>query len=261
MPASCSERRSPSGPATRAARGALVAAALAATACTTRDIPATPFRLEAVVVSTGRSLADGITTPATIVRVGGTGTRIDDTTFEIDDATVGRVRLRFDRTVAPELAFPARLTGEQVLVDVFVDPGQLTPSGDAPMPISGFRIATQPAAPTYEFMLGESSTPLPSGAPGVPFSLEPVIGNEDIPFMELVVDFRDYEPARCGPVYLASLSIQLADRTVALQRGEQADMVVGSRPDPLHVLHVLSYQRRGRCSGQSESWTQIAAWR
>jgi hypothetical protein len=95
----------------------------------------------------------------------------------------------------------------------------------------------------------------------VPFALRPVLGSAGLPSMELVVDFRDMEPARCGAVYLATLSAQTADQSFALRRGEQADLVLGGRTDPLHLLHVVSYQRRGTCAGQSESWTQIAAWR
>jgi hypothetical protein len=234
--------------------------ALAAAACTSRDVTVHPFRLEAVVFATGRSVADEATFPSTIIVLEGKATVVDEVTLDVADATRGQVRLRFDRTAAPEVAFPARLSGQDVRVDLFVDPGQLGPADGVVVPISGLRVTTTPATLTYDFILGETSAHVTSGGPDVPFSFLPFLGGFDPPPMRLEVDFREMDPARCGPVYLAVLSIELADRTIDLRRGEQAEMVV-VRPEPLHVLHVQSYQRRGTCSGQSESWTQIAAWR
>jgi hypothetical protein len=259
VPASCSDR------ALRALhpRRAVALAALASLlACATRDVDVKPFRLEAVLAS-GVSVADGATGAGTeVVRLTGPARRLGDTELEVADPARGTVTLRFDRSAAPELAFPARLEGAPVVAEIFVMPDQRGPTG-APSPITGFRVATRPEAPTYEFALGESSERFSNGTPAVPLAVLRVFGDEDLPPLEtaLTTDFRDAEPARCGLVYLASLAIQLADRTAGLARGERVQVAYGSRPEPLTVLHVLSYERHGVCAGQSETWTQIATWR
>lgn len=244
------------GTARARALAALAAAALVG--CPSRSLDVRPFRLSATLPD-GSSLA----TPgqARVISLTGTARRPDETTLTVEDATHGLVTLRFDRSGAPELAFPARLDGAAVLAEVFVEPTSAGPAGGL-LPITGLRVATQPGAPTYEFALGETSAQDPIGGPVAPLAIQPVRGTEDLPGLLEEPDFRDDVPDRCGLAYLAYVQVFVQGAQVAaLGRGHRAQVVIGVRTDPLTILNVVSYQRRGTCAGQSESWTQVAAWR
>ena len=56
-------------------------------------------------------------------------------------------------------------------------------------------------------------------------------------------------------------TIALLSECLTLEPGDRGTVSVGARPEPWNVLHVTSWQRDGKCRGQSGTWTQIIAWR
>lgn len=250
----------------------LALAALALGACTERDADTRPFHL-AVTGPDGASLAVGdapvlltflgtaaVPGPTTFV-VGG-AVRVVDPQDPAADVPAGDVTLSFDGAAAPDLAFPARLAGQAVMVEVAVVPGATGPVGE-PLPVWVIRIATGPRlAPTYELTMGETTAERTDGIAGVPAVLGPFFGDEDVPAFLVEADWTDYQPAECGLVYLDALRVFAPDgSSIVLRPGETGQRAVGLRPDPWNVRHVLSWHRRGKCGGQSGTWTQIAAWR
>ena len=259
----------------RARRGACLAlslAALALGACARRDVDTRPFHL-AVTGPDGASLAVGnasvlLTYLGTAAVPGRTtfvvrgAVRVVDPADPAADVPIGDVTLSFDGTAAPELAFPARLEGQAVLVEVAVVPGATGPEGE-PLPVPTFRIATGARlAPTYELSMGETTAARADGIAASPPLLGPFFGDEDLPSFQVEADWTDYQPAECGLVYLDALRVVAPDGgSVLLRRGETGQRAAGLRPDPWNVRHVLSWHRRGKCGRQSGTWTQIAAWR
>ena len=268
MSASHTDRRG----ARRAARLALALLSLALGACAERDVETRPFHL-AVTGPGGDSLAVG-EAPA-LLTLAGTAAVPGPTTFVVagavrvvapqdpaQDVSIGDVTITFDRAAATDVAFPARLAGRTVLVEVEVMPGGTGPAGE-PLPVWTVRIATGARlAPTYELVLGETTAARTDGIAGVPGLVGPFFGDEDLPAFQVEADWTDYQPAECGLVYLDALRVLAPDGTsVLLRHGETGQGVIGLRPDPWNVRHVLSWHRRGKCGGQSGTWTQIAAWR
>lgn len=262
----------------RAARTALAALAVAFAAalslggCAKRDVQAHPFHL-AVVGPDGASLAVG--DGPVLLTLAGTARVPDATTFVVagavrvvnaadptTDVPVGDVTITFDASGAPDLAFPARLEGQAVLVESAVVPDGTGPRGE-PLPVRTVRVATGARlAPTYELALGETTAALQNGLPGTPPLMGPYYGDEDLPFLAVEADWTDYQPAECGLVYLDVLRVLAPDGAELLLRGGATGQIgVGLRPDPWIVRHVLSWHRRGKCADQSGTWTQIAAWR
>ncbi len=266
MSASPTDRRG----ARRAARLAL--ALLALGACAERDVETRPFHL-AVTGPAGDSLAVG-DAPA-LLSLAGTAAVPGATTLVVagavrvvapqdpaQDQPLGDVTISFDGAAAPDVAFPARLAGRAVLVEVELQPGATGPRGE-PLPVWTVRIATGARlSPTYELLLGETAAARGDGIAGVPGLLGPFFGDEDVPAFQVEADWTDYQPAECGLVYLDALRVLAPDGTSAVLRsGETGQRAIGLRPDPWNVRHVLSWHRRGKCGGQSGTWTQIAAWR
>jgi hypothetical protein len=175
---------------------------------------------------------------------------------------VGDVTVSFDGAAAPDLAFPSRLEGQAVLLEAAVVPGGTGPRGE-PLPVRSVRLATgSRLAPTYEYAMGETTAAQPNGVSSAPVLMGPYYGDEDLPFFAVVGDWTDYQPAECGLVYLDVLRVLAPDGTQLLLRaGATGQIAVGFRADPWTVRHVLSFHRRGKCGGQSGTWTQIAAWR
>lgn len=253
-----------------AGRAVLLAlAALALASCARRDVETRPFHLR-VTGPDGGSLAAGFTQPGLLVLLG-TAAVPDATTFVVGgavriasfpdptrDVPVGDVTVRFDPS--GDLAFPARLAGQQVLLEALVVPGATGPAAE-PLPVSVVRIATGGRlTPTYELTLGESAADV-DGLAAIPVLLGPFFGDEDLPSFSLEEVWTEYEPARCGLVYLDLLHASGGSPELTLAAGETATTAVGARIDPWHVRHVLTWHRRGHCKDQSGTWTQIAAWR
>ncbi len=260
----------------RAGRAALpavlLAVALALVGCAKRDVQAHPFHL-AVVGPDGASLAVG--DASTLLTLAGTARVPDATTLVVAgavkvvnaadptaDVPVGDVTITFDGAAVPDLAFPARLDGQAVLVESAVVPAGTGPAGE-PLPVRSVRVATgSRVAPTYEYAMGETTAAHANGIPATPVLVGPYYGDEDLPAFVVEGDWTDYQPAECGLVYLDVLRVVAPDGTELLLRaGRTGQIAVGLRPDPWNVLHVLSWHRRGKCSGQSGTWTQIATWR
>lgn len=268
MSASHRDRRG----AGRAPRLALALAALALGACAKRDVETHPFHL-AITGPDGASLAVGAV--PVLLTLAGTAAVPDATTFVIAgavrvvdpanpaaDVPVGDVTITFDGTAAPDLAFPARLAGLTVLVESAVVPDGTGPVGE-PLPVRSVRVATGARlAPTYELAMGETTAALQDGIAGTPVLVGPYYGDEDLPLFQIEPNWSEYLPAECGLVYLDVLRVVAPEGAELLLRdGETGQIPVGLRPDPWNVRHVLSWHRRGRCGGQSGTWTQIAAWR
>jgi hypothetical protein len=258
-----------------AARTAALVAALLALAlggCAKRDVQASPFHLS-IVGPDGASLATGdasfvltlsgtarVTAPAALVVAG--AVRVVDAADATKDVPVGDVTVSFDGAAAPDLAFPSRLEGQEVLLEAAVVPGGTGPRGE-PLPVRTVRLATGPRlAFTYEYAMGETTAPQSNGVPSAPVLMSPYYGDEDLPFFTVVGDWTDYQPGECGLVYLDVLRVVAPDGAELLLRaGTTGQIAVGLRPEPWTVRHVLSWHRRGKCGGQSGTWTQIAAWR
>jgi hypothetical protein len=245
---------------------------LALVGCAKRDVQAHPFHV-AVVGPDGASLAVGdasfVLTLAGTARVPGATTfvvagavKIVNAADPTTDVPVGDVTITFDGAAAPDLAFPARLDGQPVLVEAAVAPAGTGPA-DEPLPVRTVRLATGARlAPTYEFSMGETTATQANGIAFEPPLIGPYYGDEDLPGFAVQADWTDYQPAECGLVYLDVLRVAAPDGTELLLRaGGTGQLAVGLRPDPWNVRHVLSWHRRGKCSGQSGTWTQIAAWR
>lgn len=256
----------------RAAALAAVGLALALGGCAKRDVRSSPFHLS-IVGPDGASLAQGdasfVLTLSGTARVAGAAAlvvagavRVVDATDVTKDVPVGDVAVAFDGAAAPDLAFPPRLEGQAVLLEAAVVPGGTGPHGE-PLPVRTVRLATgSRLAPTYEFAMGETTAAQASGIPGTPPLLGTYYGDEDLPFFVVEGDWTDYQPGECGLVYLDVLRVLAPDGTALLLRaGDTGQISVGLRPEPWTVRHVLSWHRRGKCGGQSGSWTQIAAWR
>lgn len=256
--------------ASRWRRAALVAlAALALPACPRRDVETRPFHLS-VTGPDGASLAAGFTQPGILVLLGvaavpdattlvvGGAVRVADFTDPTRDVPVGDVTVRFDP--AGDLAFPDRLAGQEVLLEALIVPGATGPAGE-PLPVSVVRVATGGRlAPTYELTMGESAIGV-DGLAAVPVLLGPFFGDEDLPAFAVEEVWTEYEPARCGLVYLDLLHATGGSPELTLRAGETATTAVGARIDPWNVRHLLTWHRRGHCKDQSGTWTQIAAWR
>ncbi len=250
----------------------LAAVALALAGCAKRDVHARPFHL-AVVGPDGASLAVGdasfVLTLAGTARVPGATTfvvagavKVVNAADPTTDVPVGDVTITFDGAAAPDLAFPARLDGQAVLVEAAVVPGGTGPANE-PLPVRTVRVATgSRLAPTYELSMGETTASRSSGIASAPALSGPYYGDEDLPTFLVEADWTDYQPAECGLVYLDVLRVAAPDGTeLVLRAGATGQIAIGLRPDPWNVRHVLSWHRRGKCSGQSGTWTQIAAWR
>lgn len=251
-------------------RAALAAGlALAALAgCATRDVETTPFRIRAEGPD-GASLLDALSGAGFIV-VTGPASLPSPTTLRVDQAvvddengtrTLESVTFAFDPAALPDLAFPPRLAGLTVTVELNVDPHGTGPVRE-PLTIPALRIASGETARSYEFLVGESAYTLADGMPGVPALLGPTTGTEDIPFFEVRPNWTESEPAKCGMVYDADmLRVTQSIPVVTLAAGRRAQVYVGLRAEPWNVVHVQSWHRRGTCAGQAGSWTQFAAWR
>lgn len=252
----------------RAGIAAALALAAALGGCTTRDVETTPFRIRAEGPG-GASLVDGLPGAGFIV-VTGQASLPSPTTLQVDQAlvedengtrTLAAVTFAFDPAAAPDLAFPPRLAGVPVIVELNVDPSGTGPRRE-PLRIPALRVATGFAAPTYELLMGESAYTLSDGMPGVPALLGPFAGTEDVPFFQVLANWTESEPAECGMVYDGDLlRVTQSIPVVTLAAGRRAQVLVGTRPEPWNVLHVQSWHRRGTCADQAGTWTQFAAWR
>ena len=246
--------------------------AVALGGCAKRDVQSHPFHL-AITGPDGNPLA--VEEGPVLLTLVGTARVPGATTFVVAgaarvmnagdptaDVPLGDVTFTFDGSGAPDLAFPARLDGQAVLLESAVVSGGTGPRGE-PLPVRSVRIATgDRLAPTYEFAMGETTATQSNGIGGTPPLLGAFYGDEDLPFFVVQGDWTDYQPAECGLVYLDVLRVVAPDGTELLLRaGDTGQIAVGLRPDPWTVRHVLSWHRRGKCSGQSGTWTQIAAWR
>lgn len=251
-------------------RAALAALALAAAlgGCSTRDVETTPFRIRAEGPD-GTSLVAALPGAGFIV-VTGPATLPSPTTLVVAPAAVedqngprslDAVTFAFDAAAAPDVAFPPRLAGLTVTVELNADPAGAGPLRE-PLTIPALRIASGETSRSYEFLIGESAYTLADGMPGVPALLGPFVGTEDVPFFEVLPNWTEYEPAECGMVYDADmLRVTQSIPVVTLAAGRQAQVYVGLRAEPWNVLHVQSWHRRGTCAGQAGSWTQFVAWR
>jgi len=264
--------------ATRSRRAALALAALAAlSACPERDVETTPFRIAA---SLDGAPLEGRVTEASIFVLNGTAAVTAPTRLEvpaaIDDAgtVLGDLVLTFDAAAAREVAFPSQLHAVFVRVTLVVDPAHTGPRGE-PLAVPGFRIATG-TSPTFphQFLLYEATyaddTGLADvGAPLEPLPTDPDPAQLDIPRLTVDDVLTTFEPADCGLVYYDLLQVQDAYDGVpdspddgVLRQGERQQLTTGDPAQlPWTVLHVVSWHRDGRCAGQAQAWTQVAAWR
>jgi hypothetical protein len=239
-----------------AVRRALAAGAVlvALLGCPTREPDTRPFHVEGRR-ATGESIADGVT-EADLFVFHGTASVPEPTTLQVGDVT-----FHFDRAALPELAFPARLEGQQVVVELIIDPVGVGPAGE-PLRIPGLRVATGNATPTYELAIAEATYEEPtSGLAAIPRPVGPEFGGEDLPAFSVGTDWVEYEPAECGLAYYDFLRVFGGDRDLTLKHGERGQVFVGTRAEAWTIAHVVSWHRRGQCNGQSKTWTQFAAWR
>jgi hypothetical protein len=225
-------------------------------ACVTREPDTRPFRIEASIAGVG--LQTGVTQPTPFVYEGPAHRR-DDTTLEVQiGGTPPRLlTVSFQRDAAPDIAFPPQLEGQEVNITVDVDPTRGGPEGE-PLPIHGVLIAI--GAPTdlrFQFFLGEFSSADTHG-----LAIQPAPADQDAPWFQVVNDWAQMEPSRCGPVYYDVLQAIGVTEVVPLRTGEQGELSIGTAGEPpWKVRNVMSWHRRDSCGSQAKAWTQMAAWR
>lgn len=252
-----------------------VVAVAALAACEERDVETRPFRIAVTVGD--RPLGEGIAATTAFV-LNGVGDRRSDVALAVpgavadDGGLVGDVLVAFDPSAAPGLAFPPQLHGAQVRVVVVVDPAHLGPRGE-PLPVVGFRVALGAAPDFRQQLLLSEGTYADANGLGVvgpaPFGIAGIDRTRpDVPEFLLEDGASTFEPAECGLVYYDLLDV-VDDvegiRGDVLRTGERLEMSIGeaAAPEepPWTVLHVLSWHRDGRCTGQAQAWNQFAAWR
>lgn len=180
------------------------------------------------------------------------------------------VRIAFDRTALPDVAFPELLAGVPVRVRARVAPLGLGPFLE-PMTIPGIRVFTEGNPPVSQFLLWEGTYTFEDSAarvltPAGPSNDDPAI---DYPFFFVEKQWLDSEPGECGLAFYDNLivgsegaALQAPQPTVSLRRGERDPrFVVDDRLPPWTVAHVVSWHRDGTCADQSKVYTQFAAWR
>lgn len=252
----------------RAALGAAVAAALALAACRTHDVDVRPFHIRAT--ANGAPL-EGLSPGAVFYVLFGAGEVQGPTTLRLPDAVYadgrpfGELVLSFDGAPAPGAVFDPSLGGVPLRVLVLADADARGPDGEA-LPIPGFRVATG-SSPDFRhrIVLWEGTYTGDNGvarvfAPAGPHEDDPAIA--DIPGFQVEAVYAGWEPAECGLVYYDVLDVvgETASSDVALDHGERGVVPIGIR-EPWIVFHVQSWHRDGRCDGQAQAWSQLAAWR
>jgi hypothetical protein len=249
---------------------ALGLAALAALAgCETTDVEPRPFRIQVTV--DGAPL-EARAAEATYQVLFGTGEVLSPTSLRLADATLasgeafGDVVVSFDGEAARDAVFDPSLGGVPLRLLVLADPAHLGPAGE-PLPIPGFRVATG-ASPDFRhrLLLWEATYATDAGigtvfAPAGGHSDDPA--TPDIPAFLLEAVYASWEPAECGLVYYDMLNVggETDDDLSALEHHQEARVQVGTVEPPWHVRHVESWHRDGRCEGQAQAFSQIAAWR
>jgi hypothetical protein len=254
------------------APGALAAAlAVALAGCPNREPESRPFRIAAEV--TGGARLESLSPEAAYYVLFGTGAVLGPTSLRLSAVTLAtgpapfdQLTLSFDGGAAPEAIFGPELDGVPLRVLVLVDPEATGPKGE-PLPIPGFRVATG-ASPDFRhrLLLWESTY---AGEDGVAVLFAPALPHvDDPPFLDfpdfLVEDVNAaWEPAECGLVYYDVLNAfgETESDDAVLESGERARVPIGAAEPPWDVSHVQSWHRDGRCAGQAQAFSQIAAWR
>jgi hypothetical protein len=247
----------------------LAAAAAALAGCPTKDVEPRTFRIQATV--DGTPLEARAAEPTYYVLFG-TGEVQAPTALRLPAATLasgeafGDVVVSFDGGAAPEAVFDPSLNAVPVRLLVLADPAHAGPTGE-PLPIPGFRVATG-ASPDFRhrLLLWEGTYLTPAGiaavfAPAGSHADDP--GTPDIPVFMPEAVYAAWEPAKCGLVYYDAMNVvgETEGDDLPLEQHEQALVQVGTVEPPWNVLHVESWHRDGRCDGQAQAFSQLAAWR
>jgi hypothetical protein len=249
---------------------ALAAAALGAlAACETRDVESRPFHIRATV--NGAPL-EGLVPEAEFYVLFGTGEVQGPTTLRLPDAILpsgqpfGDVVLTFDGAAAPDATFDPALGGAALRLLVLADPAGVGPAGE-PLPIPGFRVATGTAPDFHhKILLWESTYVAEDGTASVFAPAGPHVDDPsppDIPDFLVEGVYAAWEPAECGLVYYDVLNVvgETESADVPLEHDELGLVPIGTVDPPWNVLHVQSWHRDGRCDGQAQAFSQLAAWR
>jgi hypothetical protein len=215
-------------------------------------------------------LASGLST----FQITGKGERVDEATFRITSASLitgsGIVDLA-DVVVAFDpgssgVAFPDVTAGSDVALDLIVDPGALGPE-EAPLPVLSILLYGTLGAvrgPLFELFEGTYRA-VESDRTATIFNL---VGD---PAAEIAEQWMRFEPDECGPVYYDDIIVfsDNAGDEVVVPPGEE-ERIVSVVDDPATpdtdesetwtYHHELSWHRDGKCSGQAQAWTQLAAW-
>lgn len=176
------------------------------------------------------------------------------------------VRITFDRSALPDLAFPEFLAGVPVRVRARVAPLGLGPSLE-PLTIPGIRVFTEGTPPVSQLVVWEGTYTFEDSAarvlaPAGPSNNDPAV---DYPHFFVEKQWLDTEPGECGLVFYDNLIVGSegddTQVTGSLRRGESMPFVVGDALPTWTVAHVASWHRDGTCADQSKVFTQFAAWR
>jgi len=229
---------------------ALAALAAAWASACSPEIEVRPFRVE--LTSGGAPWVP----PGLILS--GVATREGPGSLRIAPATAPAVTIRFDTSTGA--AFPADLGGQVDLV-LDYDPAAADPEG-APLPVRGLRIVD--ATGRVRFVLVDSAAAGGDGRPLVPFVAQQLALAEDIPLLETVASYAEFEPSACGDRYYDLLRVKAPNLAplFLLERGERRTGITVEGAPPWTVLHVLSWHRSGRlCTRKAHAWLQVAEWR
>jgi len=166
------------------------------------------------------------------------------------------VTIRFDTSTGA--ALPATLGGDVDLI-IDYDPAATDPEG-APLPVRGLRVSD---ASGVRFILVDSAQARRDGRPQVSLvALQ--LGGEDVPLLETVASYAEFEPSSCGDRYYDLLRVKSPNLAplFLLGRGEQGTGSTTEGAPPWTVLHVLSWHRSGHlCTRKPHAWIQVAEWR
>ena len=253
----------------RSSRALLVSVALLGLAgCPVHEPETRPFHLAVDVDGTpiGR-----VFDTEQLVRFSGTAIVEDAASLFIASAVLdggaplGDVRITFDPSALPDLAFPSQLGGNAVRVAVRVAPTGAGPRLE-PLTAPGIRILLDGAPPVSQFLIWEGTYVRERAARVLsPAGLTDDETEIDFPVFFVEEQWIESEPGECGLVYYDNLVVgsplDAVQAPATLLRRERTPFVVNSSLPSWTVAHVVSWHRDGACDGQSRVWTQFAAWR
>lgn len=228
-----------------------LAAVVASAACTEREIPVTPFHLEATV--DGAPLSGGVT------EFGGVLTLDGARTLRVTSPEGPVLVVSFGDGGGEDVRFPEDLQGREGGVRVLVDEALRGPDGE-PLTVPAIQVIAQRDDGFFEYrvVLGEGTYVSNNGLAGLPLLFLPPLV-EDFPRLTVIADNLYFEPANCGLVYYDQIRV-LSGEVKDIERDTTEQITLAGSLD-WNVRHVVSWHRAGDCPDDVSAWFQAAMWR